>query len=877
MPPRNIEPQEPASGYFSYLPEEIILNLFGYFTPDMFYQLARVNSLFYALAMDPSQWKRKLAQHFPHVYAELIKQENVLWQIEFEKTYKKEYTCTKLLINDETKNALLLKEGELLPKFIRRPFTLVKEGDLAALQNLQFEKYQYFCTYLTDITDSNDCSLIDWAYRLKHQHLLDYFYEKIELKVDEHKRARVHWAVLCHQPPEALNRRLTLTGMMARDNNHESALHYAARLGNEEMMDYLCTTIDVNKANKFGETALFIATAHRKPNVVKKLLEQNRVNLNTPLKFRNKFHEKHAIYVDYTPLHVAARLGDSEIATLLLDSCASPNTLAPSNGHTALIVAAFAGHSKLVRLFIQRKANVNAQTNHGATSLLYAVERNDKETIGILLENSADASLPLRVASDSHKRFYAAPGDTPIHIAAKLGFIEVVTQLLDHGISVDILGNGGKTPCMEAAKVGRVEVVKLLLNRGADVNAQDQDGATALFYAAEYKHGEVVDVLLSYEADTTLVLHTTNKEHMSLEVYEGATPLHATITPNRPGFAFKIVASLIKYGVDIEAKTAEGWTPLRLAALQGTPDVVEYLLAQGADVNEFNPRRGATALMIATLYNKASVASILLSYNADSSLALRHGFPFYTKKNVFPDDNPLHVAVKQRFTAIIDLLLDHQAPLETFGSTKETPLMIAARLGYDDIAERLLQSGANIDTQTENGITALISAIREGHSNVVKVLLQYNPDLRLKLKNKTLFEEKAGDSALHIAAHLGHMDIVRQLIKKKADINITNAKGKTPIDCAPKKLRLEMKLLCFSRAVKERTASEQNETNPKYVSVFGIGLFGSKYNDKQLLPAAKALKKVIYDDVDRRELDQYSDQLLNSKFKLLYKQIKRRC
>ena len=64
------------------------------------------------------------------------------------------------------------------------------------------------------------------------------------------------------------------------------------------------------------------------------------------------------------------------------------------------------------------------------------------------------------------------------------------------------------------------------------------------------------------------------------------------------------VGRVIEHGADLNARDAQGNTPLILASFYASPQCVELLIAQGADVNAAN-KAGATALIrAATSYEK---------------------------------------------------------------------------------------------------------------------------------------------------------------------------------------------------------------------------------------------------------------------------------
>lgn len=91
--------------------------------------------------------------------------------------------------------------------------------------------------------------------------------------------------------------------------------------------------------------------------------------------------------------------------------------------------------------------------------------------------------------------------NTPLHLAAKKGAIEVVQVLLDHNAKINIQNDSGRTPLHYAAKKGDVYIVLLLLERDADVNAKDSSDTTALHLAVQNNRDDVIRILIDYGAD----------------------------------------------------------------------------------------------------------------------------------------------------------------------------------------------------------------------------------------------------------------------------------------------------------------------------------------------------------------------------------------
>src|SRR5437879_2910048 len=80
--------------------------------------------------------------------------------------------------------------------------------------------------------------------------------------------------------------------------------------------------------------------------------------------------------------------------------------------------------------------------------------------------------------------------------AADGNCIDLATDLLDYGASVDARDRFGARPLSHAAKFGNLEMVDLLLARGAPIDARNLAGATALYLAAEGGHVLVAQRLM---------------------------------------------------------------------------------------------------------------------------------------------------------------------------------------------------------------------------------------------------------------------------------------------------------------------------------------------------------------------------------------------
>ena len=119
------------------------------------------------------------------------------------------------------------------------------------------------------------------------------------------------------------------------------------------------------------------------------------------------------------------------------------------------------------------------------------------------------------------------------------------------------------------------------MRRMRDLDIRDAKGRTALHVAVEQGNSSIVRLL---------TMRTNGKKeelpicvaNINAQDKEGSTPLHIAIL-RRDGAIMKTLLQIPD--IDIEVKDASGHTPLHCAILAGLENVVEILLAKGADLN----------------------------------------------------------------------------------------------------------------------------------------------------------------------------------------------------------------------------------------------------------------------------------------------------
>jgi ankyrin repeat protein len=164
-----------------------------------------------------------------------------------------------------------------------------------------------------------------------------------------------------------------------------------------------------------------------------------------------------------------------------------------------------------------------------------------------------------------------APLEPQMETAIVAGDIEAVSALLDAGLPVDANLRVGIQPIHRAAATSQIDIIRLLVDCGADVNALGPQNETPIMFAAQEATGEAVQVLIDLGANP----------NASYAGEYGKKPLHFAAQFRN----LDALIVLLDNGVDVDQREGTGSTALVYAAYRGEVEMVEELIARGADVN----------------------------------------------------------------------------------------------------------------------------------------------------------------------------------------------------------------------------------------------------------------------------------------------------
>lgn len=244
-----------------------------------------------------------------------------------------------------------------------------------------------------------------------------------------------------------------------------------------------------------------------------------------------------------------------------------------------------------------------------------------------------------------------------------------------------------------------------------------------------------------------------------------------------------IVRLLLDAGACVNTTYANTDTLLMRAAQNGFDAIVNDLIKAGADIDVCN-RKHNTALLLAALYGRSGSISILLTAGANVNGNNVNGNKVCWGTRTSATLTPLMCAATYGHTAAVKILLSNpniKVNL-TLGHYGEPAFSQAVLGGHVDTVKAIL-TDPNLDVNTD--VTpmnsALINAILRGNYQMVNALLT-SPVIEVNVVHQDDHCETDGYTALVLAAHLGHAEIVKSLLAhRKINVNGTDKKRNTAL------------------------------------------------------------------------------------------------
>jgi len=433
-------------------------------------------------------------------------------------------------------------------------------------------------------------------------------------------------------------------------------------------------------------------------------------------------------------LHEAAEYGDVEEVKRLIASGADVNAMSAVSqsvqvGWRPLTAAASGGHPQVVKVLLENGAEVDANDSEGWAPLYYAL--------------------------------WTGVNDSE----------EIVRELIAHGADVNKQSPDRYSPLVFAIWIweGREGNVEALLDAGAHIDFKDKDGLTPLYWAAFSSSKDVLDLILARGNYANTIHMAACRGDLSR------------------------VKKHVEQGTDVNARDECGCTPMHWAVLAESPEVADFLIGKGADVNA-KDARNFTPLMAA---RGLPMVELLISKGAD--IQAQENLQELTK---------LHMACRKGDKDVVKFLISKGAEVDRKNSSGQTPLWLAANYGHREIVELLINKGADIKevSSKRSGHNPLYIAARNGHREIVELLINKGADVNSRTRD--------GSTPLHIATLNGHIETAKLLVEKGADVNAKSDDGSTALSLAEKTSDTEIIELLKRHGAKEDAAGIPEESQP---------------------------------------------------------------
>jgi uncharacterized protein len=344
------------------------------------------------------------------------------------------------------------------------------------------------------------------------------------------------------------------------------------------------------------------------------------------------------------------------------------------------------------------------------------------------------------------------------------------------GVTYDDFGEWERTPLILAAHMGQADMVGLLLQRGAKVNARDRTdstpearGNTALIKAAQRDHTEVIRVLLTQGKGIEVDAPTK----------DGETPLRLVVEAED----LEAVKLLCAHGAKINQPNNSGESMLATTILHKKFDVLEFLVANGADINMAN-NGGVTPLMQAVTISAGKPKPALRFIEKFLTFKPRLDFEQIGKGD--GGFSALHLAARFGVVDAARLLLDNGATIDIKSlATGGTPLHTAASANRIDVAKYLIKRKAKLEIFDKTGSTPLMVAVSQADADMVEVLVDAGAAINTKSPVNPLVTPLASAASNPDPfKHKNTLAIIKYLVDNKGDINFPSANGRTALMAA---------------------------------------------------------------------------------------------
>ena len=329
--------------------------------------------------------------------------------------------------------------------------------------------------------------------------------------------------------------------------------------------------------------------------------------------------------------------------------------------------------SDLISKFVSNGIDIDEKNNEGKNALLLSVDKNDIETVMLLIKNGADVNIPnsdnvtplaisvmkgnndffdmtkLLLSSDANPNIKDAKGisiiekiiyiliyinkenlkkddedeiHTPVKEVSEVGeedlskfneddYIRNIFELIitNKMVDFDILNSQGNPCFFILILTENTYLADLLLKSGGDINQENKDGKNILQYYLEFAGRNNADELTTVRIMKNIVRFGINLRHRDKL---GATIVHNTLLSS----PLQITKTIVKSGAPIDMSDRKGRTLLHNAIWANDLEKVKYILSIKKELLNAPDKLGVIPINYAAFLGNKELVCYLLHHES---------------------------------------------------------------------------------------------------------------------------------------------------------------------------------------------------------------------------------------------------------------------
>lgn len=353
-----------------------------------------------------------------------------------------------------------------------------------------------------------------------------------------------------------------------------------------------------------------------------------------------------------SPLESAVEKGHLNICNMLLHNVLDLETRQIVQQYSDENATSFANKVYLSCLFVRRGQNYNGSSgtnNYGESPLHIAAKEGFLSVCHLFIDCLETTTV-----------FDGRLGDTPLHLAARNGNLAITRLFIQRLTDKNPGSTNGYTPLHMASMNGHLAIVQLFVNNLVDINPEYMIGISPFHYAAMNGHLGICKLYLKKLED----------KNPASQIGNSYTPYHYAAMNGHTTTCQLFVDTLR----DKNPSCPDGTTPFHLAAERGHFEICKLIIENVQDKNPKNSF-GLTPLYRAANDGRMDLCELIVEHaeNLDSKLV---------NVSYLSGRTPLHAAARNGHLEIYNYLLGKLKEKSPKDDEGKTPLDLAMENGY---------------------------------------------------------------------------------------------------------------------------------------------------------------------------------------------------